>query len=188
MAKGEAKGEVKTEELEVTGEGGEEDEMKVEEAKTEETPKEPKEPDLTPTPTPAKVQKGKQDKPVSEAPKKPPKKRNGSKDPILIPEPKTKVQKTKDERSGQGDGPKTRKRSAGEAATFARRVQPTSKFGKVKWIALKEVFLAEIKPKLIANSVGYSTKEDLNCHGLSQFKLCFSLQEMSYIICINLNA
>ena len=163
-----AKGGTKEEEEGVKGEDGEEGEgektdkkegegeAEVEEAKTEETP----EPALTPTPTPP-GKKAKQAKATKEESKKAPNQKR-DRDPAKIPEPKTKVQQT-------GEGPKTRKRTGGEPATFARRPQPTSKFGKVKWNALKEVFLGEIKPKLVAQSVGYSSKEDLSFHGLSQF-------------------
>lgn len=152
----------------------------VEEEKTEDTREEPA---LTPTPTPPgkkkKQVKATQEEPEGTKRSQPPKKKRTEKEPAKIPEPKRKVQKT-----GDGEGPRTRKRTGGEPATFARRIQPTSASGKVKWVALKEVFLGEIKPKLVAHSVGYSSHEDLSFHGLSQFILCFFVKNgISHIKC-----
>lgn len=47
----------------------------------------------------------------------------------------------------------------GEAATFARRVEPSSEYGKMKWGALREAFNQAIKPHLST----YSAAEDLCC-------------------------
>ena len=45
-----------------------------------------------------------------------------------------------------------RKRCKGEAATFAKRTEPTSSIGRLKWHALREAFGQVIKPTLAAYS------------------------------------
>lgn len=70
---------------------------------------------------------------------------------------KNKTKKTRD-----GDGVETKKKKHGAsceggAATFARRVQPTSDFGKAKWLALRSMFATHIKPHL----EHYSAHEDV---------------------------
>ena len=45
-----------------------------------------------------------------------------------------------------------RKRCKGEAATFAKRAEPTSSIGRLKWHALREAFGQVIKPTLAAYS------------------------------------
>ena len=64
--------------------------------------------------------------------------------------PKRSAQKEADPSVGEGPEPAERKKrvrvKGEEPKTFARRAQPTSSFGKAKWIALKEFFGKIIKP------------------------------------------
>ena len=64
--------------------------------------------------------------------------------------PKRSAQKEADPSVGEGSEPAERKKrvrvKGEEPKTFARRVQPTSSFGKAKWTALKEFFGKIIKP------------------------------------------
>lgn len=73
---------------------------------------------------------------------------------------KNKEPETKKTRDGDGVETKKKKHGAsceGGAATFARRVQPTSDFGKAKWLALRSMFATHIKPHL----EHYSAHEDV---------------------------
>lgn len=53
--------------------------------------------------------------------------------------------------------PQAAKKLRGEASTFARRVEPKTEAGKLKWHALKDAFCQIIKPKISTYSVAEAT-------------------------------
>ena len=75
---------------------------------------------------------------------KPPKESKSSKRSVETEEPKERPPK------------KPRSKDGGMAATFARRVEPSSEHGKAKWHAIREAFVQLIRPNLIK----YSKAED----------------------------
>ena len=77
----------------------------------------------------------------------------------------TKTEKTAGKEAEKADGKlekepekgdEGKKRGVGQAATFARRVEPKGEFSKAKWQALRNCFHRVIRPKVTA----YSTHED----------------------------
>ena len=67
----------------------------------------------------------------------------------------------------------------GEAATFARRAEPSSEYGKMKWGALREAFNQAIKPHLST----YSAAEDLCCGITPPWPVC-SIYIWLYVVLI----
>ena len=98
-------------------------------------------------------------------PAKPPKESKSSKRSVETEEPEEpKEPKEPKERPPK----KPRSKDGGMAATFARRVEPSSEHGKAKWHAIREAFVQLIRPNLIK----YSKAED-SIDGLGGSKLFY---------------
>ena len=101
-------------------------------------------------PKESKTKTKKTEKPVAEAKAQPPGAASSPKEHDI--ETKSSDKEKEEDQEGKG----SEQTGRGKKATFAKRVEPSSGIGKLKWKHLKENFVATIKPALVY----YSAHED----------------------------